>query len=535
MKNHSIFCRIRFCGFMVALLYAQSIIAQSDTTEIITKARQLERATTSEKSFPLDETEEMKRLPDSLVQVEITTIHYFMDTLTRIISTPDSVAMQREEIIYTDSSDTRGHYVQAYAGLGYGSLGYRFNNLQGSTTGGFVSGLLQAQYAYFFHPNWGVGAGLWFTNYTSTAHLRGDYTWSRQTDTDLEQNYDHTAHINRWNERQTIYNLGIPLSIQYRKMFDEKPVGIFASVGLAPSFSLGTSYRVLEGDINHSGYYPAWDLTLSELHEFGTKDYRNDSHSKGVIAVRPQIAIFADLGALLPMTKQIDLFLGGYFHCALNDANNSTKTPLGWRDETFTFMDEYKSSYALNETSASHPWEVGVKVGVHWHYIAPDKHNIIDYFDYFTRRDTTVETLSRLDTIYTTRIDTLTRRHIVEAAKKVEKFNKIYFALSSYELTHEVQQYLSSIVSILNDVPDAKISIDGHASAEGQVEFNEILAYNRAQAVAQYLIQHGLDEERVIVLGHGSLIPNDENVNHELPLDRRVEVKVVMNQSQIQK
>ena len=77
----------------------------------------------------MEDTEEMKKLPDSLVQVEITTIHFFVDTLTRIVTTPDSVAMQREEIIYTDSSDTQRHYDEAYGGLGYGALGYHFNKL----------------------------------------------------------------------------------------------------------------------------------------------------------------------------------------------------------------------------------------------------------------------------------------------------------------------------------------------------------------------------------------------------------------------
>ncbi len=525
----------------VVLTFSPDVVAQSDTIESITKAYRLDRTTTSEQSFPLEETEEMKKLPDSLVRVETTTIHYFTDTLTRVISTPDSIAQQREEIIKTDSSDTRGHYVEAHVGIGGGSLGYGFDNLQGSSVTGFVSGVLQAQYAYFFHRNWGVGGGLWFTNYTSTAHLKGDYQWFGQTDTDLERNYDHTAAIHTWNERQTIYNLGIPISLQFRKMFEEssvrfngEPIGLFASIGLAPSFTLGSSYKVRQGEIAHSGYYPSWDLTLSELHEFETKDYCNEPNSHGALAVRPQVAIFADLGALLPMTKQIDLFLGAYFHCALYDANSSSKTPLGWKDDTFTFMDEYKGAYALNETTASHPFEVGVKVGVHWRYIEPDKHNTIDYFDYFTRRDTTIETLARQDTIITSRIDTLTRKHIVEVAKKVEKFNKIYFALSSYELTPQVQEYLSSIVGILNEVPDAMVSIDGHASEEGQREFNEFLAYERAKAVANYLIRHGLDSERVIVLGHGSLIPNEENVNHELPLDRRVEVKVVQKQSEIQ-
>ena len=197
-------------------------------------------------------------------------------------------------------------------------------------------------------------------------------------------------------------------------------------------------------------------------------------------------------------------------------------------------MEDYTGAYALNTTKASHPYEVGVKVGVHWRHIKPDKHETVDYFDYFTRRDTTVSLLARRDTNTTERIDTLTRAHIAKAAEEVEKFNKIYFALGSHQLTNKAKDYLSSIVGVLNKVPDAKVSIDGHASIEGDPKFNEILAYNRAQAVARYLISQGLDKDRVIVIGHGSLVPNEENVNHELPLDRRVEVKVVQKQSEIQ-
>ena len=168
-------------------------------------------------------------------------------------------------------------------------------------------------------------------------------------------------------------------------------------------------------------------------------------------------------------------------------------------------------------------------------HIKPDKHTIVDYYDHFTRRDTTVDLIPRQDTILTERIDTLTRAHILKAAEQVEKFNKIYFDYDSYKLTPEAQNYLSSIVEVLNKVPDAKISIDGHASAEGQVKHNEKLAYNRAKEVAKYLISKGLDKKRVIVIGHGSLISNEENINHELPLDRRVEVKVVQKQSELQK
>ncbi|MBQ7259699.1 MAG: OmpA family protein [Paludibacteraceae bacterium] len=528
-----------FLPFLTALCILSPLSAQNDTVRILRTAQVPERTQVSEQSFATEDTPELQKTPDSLVRVEVTTIKYFTDTLTRIISSPDSVAKQREEVIKTDSTDRRGHYIEAHVGLGYGSLGYTLDGADNRVNGSF-SALLQLQYAYFFHPNWGVGAGLWFTNYTSFARLGGAYTWTQYKngdpliDTDLEQNYHHTATVRAWRERETLHNLGIPISLQFQYQKENWKARIFAAVGIAPSFSVSKKYRVMEGTIAHSGYYPAWELTLDAMHEFGTKDYKDEPQSKGTLSVRPQVACFADLGALLPLTPQIDLFLGGYFNIIANDANSSERRDIGWRDTQFDFMDEYAGAYATTNASASHPWEVGVKVGVHWHYIKPDKHEIIDYFDYFTRRDTTVSMLARRDTMVTERIDTLTRAHIAKAAEEVEKFNKIYFDFDSYKLSEEAQNYLASIVGVLNKVPDAKIAIDGHASEEGQRRHNEKLAYNRAKAVAKFLVSQGIDKERVIVIGHGSLIPNEENVNHELPLDRRAEVKVVQKQSEIQ-
>ena len=515
------------------LFFPLALMAQNDTVRIIGQAYTPERTEVKEQVFAMEDTPELRKTPDSLTRVEITTIHYYTDTLTQIAYVPDSTAKQRDDIIRVDSADRRGHYIEAYVGLSYGSLGYGFKDRQ-NRVNGFVSPLIQIQYAYFFHPNVGVGIGVWFTNNTSVAHLGGTYQWEDQEDTDLEQHYTHTSEVVEWDERQTTHNIGIPISLQFQYRKEGEKVGLFGDVGVAPSFGVMNSYRVTKGQVKHSGYYPAWDLMLEDMHEFGTKDYTHEESAKGKLSLNPQVTIFADLGALIALTKQIDLYVGGYFQCGANEANKSEKHDLGWKDETFTFMEDYTGAYALNSTKSSHPYEVGLKVGVHWHHIGKDKHNIVDYFDYFTRQDTLVKNIARCDTIITERIDTLTRAHIAKAAEEVEKFNKIYFAYDSYKLSEESQNYLSSIVGVLNKVPDAKIAIDGHASEEGQRKHNEKLAYNRAKAVAKYLVEQGIDKKRVIVIGHGSLVPNEENVNHELTLDRRVEVKVVQKQSEIQ-
>lgn len=473
-----------------------------------------------------------------------TVIRPVTDTVVTIEAVPDSVAKQREEIIKTDSTDRRGHYIEAHLGLGYGSLGYSLSGAENRVNGSF-SGLLQLQYAYFFHKNWGVGAGVWFTNYTSIAHIGGDYTWTQYkngnplVDSDTEQNYHHTASVHKWRERETLHNIGIPISLQFQYEKPDWKARIFAAIGIAPSFSVSKKYRVLEGELAHSAYYPAWNLTLDNMHEFVTRDYRNAPESKGQLSVRPQVAVFADFGALLPVTKQIDLFVGGYFNVVANDANSFARRDIGWRDTRFDFMEQYAGVYATTNASASHPFEVGVKVGIHWHYIKPDKHETVDYFEYFTRQDTTIAYVPRQDTIITEHIDTIIPEPVVEkrkqlekVAEEVEKLNKIYFAFDSYELTNKAKRYLSSIVRILNDAPDAKIAIDGHASVEGDVTHNDILSKNRANSVYRYLLRAGLKSDRVVVLGHGSRIPNEETDREELKRDRRVEVKVIREQNE---
>ena len=162
------------------------------------------------------------------------------DTVHSVHFYTDSVAKQRDIVIAADSSDRRGHYIQAHVGLGYGTLGYKLEGADNKANGSF-SALLQLQYAYYFHPNWGIGAGLWFTNYTSHARLGGTHQWKGQTDTDYETNYDHTATVNKWRERETIHNLGIPISIQFQMRKENWKAGIFAAVGVAPSFSVSKS------------------------------------------------------------------------------------------------------------------------------------------------------------------------------------------------------------------------------------------------------------------------------------------------------
>lgn len=488
---------------------------------------------------------------DSLVRVTTRLIHTYVDTIREVRYSTDSIAHTDTSYIAADTTGRKGHYIQAYVGVGYGSIGFRLNDAHGGKVTGFVSGRVQAQYAYFFHPNWGIGAGLWFENISSTASLNNntangytDYNFLDRTDTDGEKHYNHTARVWAWRERANIYNMAIPISVQTQWWNEQNKLGIFGALGIAPSFSIAQNYRLVEGDVEHFGYYPAWDLTLDGMkdHDFArnTDDaatidyYTARPTASGKMHIRPMATVFAEVGALINLSRQLDLMIGLYGHYTPNDANASSSRPFGWQDEQkvgpSTFMDQYEGLYATEErVGTTNPWAVGLKVGIHYHHYDKPKMHLSHSYEYMLRADTTISTVERSETETIERIDTFHRapkEEIRIIQHKVDKLNKIYFAFDSYVLNNKSKKYLRDIYQELKDLPN-HIIIGGHASEEGQAEYNEILALNRATAVKNYLVHLGLPEQQLEVKNYGARVANEDRVDNNISLDRRVEIIIM--------
>ena len=515
------------------LLFADNAFSQkADTTRVITRSAAVESRTATEKRGDVAEMAVGADRTDSLVNMIITTVELHRDTLTTIVSTPDSTAREVEDIIPADSTDRRGHWLDAHVGVGGGSLGYKLDETASvsSSVGGGFSALLQLQYAYYFHKNWGVTAGLWFTNYTSFARLSGIVYYDDVEDSDREQHYNHSARIAAWKERETVHSLGIPIGVQWNQYFNEE-IGMFAGLGIAPAFAVGRTYRLQEAELIHSGYYPAWGLTLQEMHEFTDKTYTDHESAKGKMSVSPSIGLFADLGGQVFVSKQIDFVFGAYFNITFNDVNKSDRQPFGIKDDDYKFLKDnytYNGLYATDWAGGSHPWELGVKAGIHWHYIAPPRHEFHTEYDPFTRRDTSVSIVERYDTIYTTRIDTVQGIDYAAMFRKVpvslEPFNLIFFEQDKSNINEEAEEYLQAIVSLLGDKPEQRIAVSGHASTEGNYNHNVRLARRRADNVVKRLVELGIAPERIETRSYGPDVPYDNDANHDLSLDRRVEI-----------
>ncbi|MCB9002446.1 MAG: OmpA family protein [Bacteroidales bacterium] len=101
----------------------------------------------------------------------------------------------------------------------------------------------------------------------------------------------------------------------------------------------------------------------------------------------------------------------------------------------------------------------------------------------------------------------------VVAAGNVLKLQNILFDFDSYELSREAKFELEKIFKLMVDNPSVYIEITGHTDSKGSPMYNLKLSSKRANAVAEYLINKGIDEKRFVVRGMGSLISFASNTN----------------------
>jgi outer membrane protein OmpA-like peptidoglycan-associated protein/tetratricopeptide (TPR) repeat protein len=94
----------------------------------------------------------------------------------------------------------------------------------------------------------------------------------------------------------------------------------------------------------------------------------------------------------------------------------------------------------------------------------------------------------------------------IKEGKSVE-LNDIYFATNSYEIDKKSYIVLNSFIEFLNETPTIKIEIRGHTDNTGILEANITLSNQRANAVYQYLIEKGINTERLSYNGYGPNIP----------------------------
>lgn len=94
-----------------------------------------------------------------------------------------------------------------------------------------------------------------------------------------------------------------------------------------------------------------------------------------------------------------------------------------------------------------------------------------------------------------------------DPAKEYYILNSIFFDYDSYILNDSATREAERILEVMKKYPELRLEVIGHTDARGTADYNLQLSGKRAQAVADYLVNHGIDPGRLESRGVGEAAP----------------------------
>ena len=87
----------------------------------------------------------------------------------------------------------------------------------------------------------------------------------------------------------------------------------------------------------------------------------------------------------------------------------------------------------------------------------------------------------------------------------------VFFEFDKSDITPESAIAIERLVTMLNDNPTITIELSAHTDSRGNDNYNQRLSQRRAEAVVNYLIDRGIEKERLTPVGYGESMPKVVN------------------------
>lgn len=109
----------------------------------------------------------------------------------------------------------------------------------------------------------------------------------------------------------------------------------------------------------------------------------------------------------------------------------------------------------------------------------------------------------------------------------VSQLEMIHFDFDKYNIRPGDASILEENSKVLKKYPDIAILIEGHCDERGTREYNLLLGERRANAAKEYLVQLGIDPNRIATVSYGKERPLELGSNEAAwAINRRCEFKL---------
>ena len=106
--------------------------------------------------------------------------------------------------------------------------------------------------------------------------------------------------------------------------------------------------------------------------------------------------------------------------------------------------------------------------------------------------------------------------------------DEVLFPNDSADLSPRAYDIVTQVADDAQAHPKRPIEIDGYTDTTGTPDHNQILSQQRADAVAEILVRHGIDRKRILTRGLGEThlaVPTGDNVPEHR--NRRVVIRLL--------
>lgn len=251
---------------------------------------------------------------------------------------------------------------------------------------------------------------------------------------------------------------------------------------------------------------------------------RNTAHSRWTVAVSPHLYAVTTCADIQTLADHAEVMKGstrwhlGYGASLQAGYQLTSNLNLGIYSGLTRLSGERMDGMPEHLHKNNFVWESGIRLGISF---SKKKNKIVE-----TPSVPQTEVLHQ-DTILSENVNQKEKETVDKAETKVVEqdikepvkvtFPVIYFSFNRITIRPSEVSKLKSILHILKENPEMKVTVTGWCDTRGSVAVNRRISRQRAQALKTWLVERGIAASRISVVGKGS------DASRTAPKARRVE------------
>lgn len=251
---------------------------------------------------------------------------------------------------------------------------------------------------------------------------------------------------------------------------------------------------------------------------------RNTAHSRWTVAVSPHLYAVTTCADIQTLADHAEVMKGstrwhlGYGASLQAGYQLTSNLNLGIYSGLTRLSGERMDGMPEHLHKNNFVWESGIRLGISF---SKKKNKIVE-----TPSVPQTEVLHQ-DTILSENVNQKEKETVDKAETKVVEqdikepvkvtFPVIYFSFNRITIRPSEVSKLKSILQILKENPEMKVTVTGWCDTRGSVAVNRRISRQRAQALKTWLVKRGIAASRISVVGKGS------DASRTAPEARRVE------------